>query len=74
MSNISNLEKYKRAKYLVKELNSALDIISKAYSDLKPYQIFNPVVNALNALGESRTIIQIHLKKEQKILDNKGKE
>lgn len=71
---VNNLDKYKRAKYLVKELETVLSLINKAYEDLKPYKLFNPVVQSLNALGDSRSIVQIHLRKERRVLESKGKE
>lgn len=69
---IYDLQKYKRAKIIVKDLQVIIPILIKSYDALKPYMKYRPVLEVLNYLSDSKLILEVHLRNEKKIIDNNG--
>jgi Fe2+ or Zn2+ uptake regulation protein len=71
-TKVYDLQKYKRAKLIVKDIQSILPVIIKSYESLKPYMKYRTVMDTLDVLNDSKLILEIHLKNEKKIIDNNG--
>lgn len=73
MNNIHDLQKIKRAKIIVRELEQVLKIINLSIQGLKPYKKYTTLSETLLCLRDSKDILEIHLSHNKKILENKGK-
>lgn len=72
MSTVNDINKYKKAMLITKEISEALVIIKDAEEKLKAYSKYIPVLNCLVPLSDARIILQAHYNKHKKILNNKG--
>lgn len=71
---IPDLNKYRRAIRLVKDLTEAHRRINKAIESLEYYKMYNPVLQSLVSLKDSKLIVEIHLKEQNRIVDNRGED
>lgn len=74
MSNVYNLQKYKRAKTIVKELQIVLPILKSSYTALKPYIKYRAVMECINTIHDAEIILETHLRNEKKVISNNGLE
>lgn len=74
MNNISSLTKYRRAKIIIKDLAIAIRTMNLAIDALSYFSKYIPVMETISVLQNNKTLLEIHLNKQNKILKNKGKE
>lgn len=72
MSEISDFNKFKRAKKIVKELEVVIKILSLAQTGLKPFRDYTSLQETLLCIEDSKTILEIHLNHQKQILKDKG--
>jgi vacuolar-type H+-ATPase subunit D/Vma8 len=72
LSNLSDLNSYKKAKILARELEDLLRTVSSFKKQLHPYLKYNPVKDIYSSLQDNEQLIKIHYKKYKKIVDQKG--
>jgi hypothetical protein len=72
MNNLSDLNAYKKAKILTRELDSLLKIVSNIKKELHGYLKYNPVKDIYSSVQDNEQLIKIHYKKYKKIVDKKG--
>jgi GTP:adenosylcobinamide-phosphate guanylyltransferase len=72
MSNISNLNSYKEAKHLKKEIENLIIIINKHKEELEKYKRYIPVQMIQTSNLEALSILKIYLDKYNSIVKNKG--
>lgn len=73
MNEISDFNKYKKAKQIVRELNTVVKILTLAYNGLKPFREYYSLQETMLCLQDSKMILEIHLEHHRKVLENKGK-
>lgn len=74
MGTIQNLTKYKKSKLLTKELVEVNKILRITIKALLPYNKYTPVKNILSYIVQEKIVLDLHLKKQKKIFENKGLE
>lgn len=72
MNEVSDFNKYKKAKTVVEELDMVLKIINLTIKGLKPFREYNSLSETLEALKDSKTILGIHFEHNKQVLKNKG--
>ena len=72
MSKINDITKYKAAKDLVKDIPEILAIVYKFYNELRKYDKYIPIKKVLILLLDVKTVLEIHLKTQNNIVNNKG--
>lgn len=73
MNEVNDFNKYKRAKIITKELEKVLNIINLSLKGLKPFRKYTSISETLLCLEDSKSILEIHLEHQKKILENKGR-
>ncbi len=71
---MNNLHKYKKALLHVKDLTKAIEILGDAMSKLNPYAKYDSVYNTIAAMDATKTLLEIHLHNQKRIVDNQGLE
>lgn len=69
--NLDEYKRFKKATRIQKELNTVLFIINGALRLFEPYSKYIPVSEIITTLDRSKVIIEIHLMKIKKIIENK---
>lgn len=72
MIKIDEYKQYKRAKILVSDLEKIIRIINLSISALHHFSKYAPVNQIISTLQTNKTILEIHLNKYKKIVENKG--
>lgn len=72
MNEISDFNKYKKAKTVVEELDVVIKIINLTLKGLKPFREYTTLSETIECLKDSKTILGIHLDHQRQILKNKG--
>lgn len=72
MNEVSDFNKFKRSKKIVKELEVVIKILILAQSGLKPFRDYTSLQETLLCIEDSKTILRIHLDHHKQILKNKG--
>lgn len=73
MSNLHGLEEYQLAKDVCKQLPQVRQMLIVMQNSLEPFLHFKEVGMVHTQMAESLIIIDIHLDKYEKILEEKGK-
>jgi len=73
MNEVHDLNKVKKAKTIVRELETVLKILNLSIKTLAPFQKYNSLSETLHALEDSKTILGVHFEHYQQVLKNKGK-
>lgn len=73
-AKINNLQNYKRAKIISKDLEKIIPILAKTYEQLKPYMKYRPILDTLDTISDSKLVLEIHLSQEKRIVDSMGEE
>jgi len=74
MSNISNLDNYKRAKVIVKELQEVIKVMSLTIRALTFFKKYKTVMETVGLLKDNKVLLEIHLAKQKRIIELKGLE
>lgn len=74
MSNINNLHSYKKAKVIVKDLEQIVNAMDLSIRALTHFTKYIPVRESVSILENNKTLLEIHLSKQRKIIANKGEE
>jgi len=74
MSNINNLHSYKKAKVIVKDLEQVINAMDLSIRALVHFSKYIPVRESVSILENNKTLLEIHLNKQRKIIANKGEE
>lgn len=72
MTNLTDYKNKKKVTILHKELSDAVTKLSASIELLKGHTKYIPVQESISVLSNSRTLLEIHLFKCKKILDEKG--
>jgi len=72
MSNISDLNQFKKAKIIVKDLEEVIKIIGTTMERMKSYTKYRYVTDCISIMDTSKMFLEIHLNDQKKILANKG--
>lgn len=72
MNEISDFNKYKKAKIVVKELETVIQILKLAKVGLKPFRKYSSLSETLLCIGDSLAILEIHHEHHKRILETKG--
>lgn len=67
--NIVNIQHYKTARQYVKDAKIILKVLDLTVRGLSPFAQYKPVSSILNEITNSRTMLEIHLKTANKILN-----
>lgn len=70
---IADLNKYKQAKLICKDLEEVNKILTNQLKELIPHKKYVPIKHLINAILEQKAILDLHYKKHHVILHNKGK-
>lgn len=73
MSDLMDLQKYKKAKLLISDLEKLIYIFEDSIEKLRVFNNFVPVKESLFSLRENKQILKFHLEKQKEILEKKGK-
>lgn len=71
-TNINDLQKYKRAKVVVKELKYGITLIDVAIKGFEKIKKYTAIQAVLLELRDAKAILEIHLDSHMKIIENKG--
>lgn len=71
-TNINDLQKYKRAKVVVKELKYGITLIDVAIKGFEKIKKYTAIQAVLLELKDAKAILSIHLENHQQIIKNKG--
>ena len=69
---INDINKLKKAMVLTKELQHCVSIIDHTLSQLDVYKKFSPVKDSIDMLKESKQLLEIHIKTQKLIIENRG--
>lgn len=72
--SINNLHKYKKAKVIVKDLENIVKAMNLSIQALSYFGKYIPVAESISVLQCNKTLLEIHLAKQKKIVDTKGRE
>ena len=71
-TNINDLQKYKRAKVVVKELKYGITLIDVAIKGFEKIKKYTAIQAVLLELHDAKAILSIHLDSHQQVIDRKG--
>lgn len=71
MTNITEYKTRKKVKLVHKELLEVVKILNEAAEKLKKYSKYIPVVEVVQNLANNKTVIEIHVNKFKRIIDDK---
>jgi hypothetical protein len=71
--DVFNLFDYQFAKKVCKDIPQILGIIGKFEKELAKYREYRDVANIQIAINDGKTMLDLHLKAYQPVLENKGK-
>jgi hypothetical protein len=72
MSSIFQLQDYKKAKIICKEIEAIDSLLTKQLQELKPFSKYSPVYFVFNSILENKALLDLHYKKYKEIVDKKG--
>jgi hypothetical protein len=67
-----DLSKYKKAKSVVRDLTTLLQIINLSINGLTPFRKYTSISETLACLEDNKTILSVHLDHHSQIIANKG--
>ena len=70
--SLNDIHKFKKAKVLTKELEHIVSIINNAVLQLENYKKYIVVRDSVDMLKESKQMLEIHIKTQKLIIENKG--
>ena len=72
MNNINDLQQYKRAKTIVKELDFGLKLIILAIRGFEKIKKYTAIQSLLLELKDAKEIVEIQLEQHKEIVKSKG--
>jgi hypothetical protein len=69
---VNNLQEYRKAKILEKDLEQILRVINLSISALHFYSKYAPVNVIISTLQTNKTLLEIHYNKYKRIVETKG--
>jgi len=66
--NFDDYKNSKKTKIIAKELKEAQALLTQCIENLKEYKKYVPVMESISTLHNSRTIIEIHLDKYNRLM------
>lgn len=72
INKIHDFNKLKKAKRIVKDLETVMKILNLTHIGLKPFRDYTSLQETLLCIEDSKTILQIHLDHQKNVLKNKG--
>lgn len=72
MSQNYDLQKFKQAKVMVRELEKIRELLKAHYKELTRYKKYIPVKQVLNEILSAEIILKLHSEKQECILKSKG--
>lgn len=72
MNELHDFSKLKRAKRIVKDLETVMKILTIAHIGLRPFRDYTSLQETLLCLEDSKSILEIHLNHQKQILKTKG--
>lgn len=70
--SISNLNHYRTAKVLVKELDDIITKLNQFNTEMQPYSKYIPIQDIHHNISSNIMLLKIHLNKYQEVIKNKG--
>lgn len=70
--SVHDLEKYKNAKVLIADLEGLIVFLTQVEGFLGGYLKYMPIFKLYNNVRDNRTVLEIHLNNQRKILETKG--
>lgn len=74
MTKVTDINAYKKAKIVVKDLLNTLGVIHSTIKQLERYSKYTQVADCISVLDQNKTLLEIHLNKYKRVLENKGKD
>jgi hypothetical protein len=68
-----DLQKYRQAKVIVKDLEELRRLLKVSFKDLNKYKKYNPIKPILNEILSAEVILKLFHDKNKEILKTKGK-
>lgn len=72
ISSIKSYKDKKKAEKIVKDLSKLSGLIEKFISDVRDYDHYIPIKDIIFNIVDNKIIIELHLKKYKKILEDKN--
>lgn len=69
---VNDINQYRKAKVIVKDLSKALTVINTSLASLEAYRKYTPVGDCLRELKENKMLIKVYIEKFQLLIDSKG--
>lgn len=69
---VNDINKYKRALVLTKDLQKLLPILDEFEKKLRPYQRYIPVMTCLQSVMDAKILLKTHFEAQKKIVNTKG--
>lgn len=69
---LHNINEYKKAKVVVKELEKALAVLNASYSSLSAYSKYRPIGVVLTTIEQNRILLDRYLGQFKIIVETKG--
>jgi hypothetical protein len=70
--SLFNIQEYRRAQALVKDLEKIIKILKLTETSLKAYEYYRPVQHILTAIALERPMLEVHLEHNKITVDLKG--
>lgn len=74
MENPIDIKEYKKAKFLVSELDKLIPLMEKCMIDLEPFKKFKAASETIFVLKNNKILLDIHYNKYKRILEGKTNE
>ena len=72
MTRVNDINQYKKAKIIVKDLTKVLTTINASLAGLYPHKKYKPVLNAIYHLEDSKSVLEYNLEHYKMVLETKG--
>jgi hypothetical protein len=69
MTDLTKYREIRRAKKILLDLQTLANMLSYCSASLKRYEMYVPIRNVTDSIRDNLTLINVYLKKYQKILD-----
>jgi coproporphyrinogen III oxidase-like Fe-S oxidoreductase len=72
MDNKHNLQSYREAKMIGPHISAILKVINLSIRSLQHFKSYLPVIKIIKVMEEQKTLLELHKKKYDEVLDRKG--
>ena len=73
MADKYDLNNYKKAKLILKDLKDLVYILDTCLKYFDPYKKYKPMANVISAIKINKSLLEVYLIKCNKIIESKGK-